>query len=415
MGKGQALVAAKLKRDADMTHEGVNYGNVCATRLYDISLKGTVKALLRVIFFTYDVSMRGEGKALNIYSYRGHNRPDYDYIFDRYCAYYNECQILEFSYKMSLHSLPIRVKALAFWLSRLKHKNHRLLIASVAAEADAFRCLLEKVLNQDKITLVTTFCDAHGIENMAAQIANNRGITTATLQHGQYRFLGKKHENADMEAYANFVSDYLLAWGEITKTEFEKAGVDPRRIVLAGALKPFSYNAYIETDNDNSIFGVVLSGENLSNSNQKMIAIAEEISSKIGMKYFLRFHPKNPQKKYYALTGANCIKEFRVSPSAYPKIVAFSLVHMTGVFVELLSYNSPIFIYKDEHLEKIFELEDATFANLSEFMHCYSDYSRDKKLFREKQHEQYHYFNQENIDANYQSFIRSALESNDDR
>src|SRR3546814_6040446 len=90
----------------------------------------------------------------------------------------------------------------------------------------------------DGRTTVLTFCDAHPHDNLVAQLSSRNGARTITVQHGQYRVLTPVNMSADAEAYANFVSDRLLAWGEATCEEFQRYGISRARMYITGWIRP---------------------------------------------------------------------------------------------------------------------------------------------------------------------------------
>lgn len=261
----------------------------------------------------------------------------------------------------------------------------------------------------EKVKMVGTFCDAHCTDNLATQIAKKYGIKTFTLQHGQYRILRPEYENADAEIYKNFISDLLLAWGEATINEFEKYGIDRKRLSAVGALRNFSFNKKMDTVVNNSVFGVILCADTYVPTNVGMIKIANEIAKTFNMKYFLRFHPRNNidiymkyvEDKLFAGSSSN------IGNEEYAEKVTFSIIHMTGVFVEMLSINSPVFVYNDQYLEDVFRIEEFSFKDVEEFQVLYKKFKNKMEILKDKQYSYYKYFNNcDSLEDNYKNILR---------
>jgi hypothetical protein len=271
---------------------------------------------------------------------------------------------------------------------------------------------IEKCLNIKDYKLLVSFCDAHGIENLLTQIAKDSNVLTATLQHGQYRMLKRETENENVEVYENFISDYLFAWGMKTREEFVKGGIESNRIKLVGALKPFSNNSKMKPHEVKNVFGVVLDGNINHESNLLMIDYANYLAEKHSLKFVLRMHPKNNPNNYipkcksqYLLKTITGIENYE-----YANLVDFSLVHMTGVFVELLSVNSPMLLMHDNYLEEIFMLKDSTFSSRQMLDERYEFLIHNIKEFADMQYLEYRKFNEEgDIETNYKYAVEEIL------
>ncbi len=391
----------KLKQNCNFRINQIDYARVIATRVYNRSMKNTLKEFIRMCVFDYDFRIieKSQSDVLCTYSYRGKGRMDYDDIFDKFCSFVdNRCDKVEFIYRKRVRYIFLKLfYAVKYYFALKRWKvDNPLYVAIVLAQFLRYEAIINKKIVWKKYSLMVSFCDAHGVENMMAQIARNHNVKTATLQHGQYRTLKRQTENADVEAYENFVSDYLLAWGEKTREEFVKGGINRERILLVGALKPFSYNQREENDGILNVFGVVLNGNVYEKNNLRMISYANKLAEKYNLRYVLRLHPQNSEDTYlsqcdsrFLLKKINCTENVD-----YMRMVDFSLVHMSGVFVELLSINSPIFVMNDVFLEDIFKLKGATFSNEDELYSLYKRFRCDSKVFKEEQYGVYRQFNQ---------------------
>jgi len=407
----------KLKICSELLINHINYGRVIATKMYPKGLKYTLCLFVQLLFFNYKFShINNRKNILSVYSYSNNNRKDYDEIMENFRAILGKHDELNLVLKPSFKHFFQKIKSLIN--NYMVYKKHNLEDKLKVAILVSFYSVIEQEINKimiaNKYDLVVTFCDAHHIENLTAQIAMKNNIRTATLQHGQYRFIREGFENGDCEAYENFISDYLLTWGQATVDEFKKFNISEERMLKVGALRKFSNNTFHVKEISTGIFGVILSGETYKESNVSMIELANQIAKEFNMKYILRLHPKNHAVFYEShcdLRYLNTVIQ-NVENIEYIEQVDFSLVHMTGVFVELLSLGTAIFVFTDEYLEDLFKTSGVNICNIDDFRRHYTNFikNKDETLLRLKQ--QYRYFNEGgNIEENYKNAINFIINS----
>ena len=396
-------------------YENVNWIRVIATKAYDFSVKNYIKEALRFFFFSYleKEERQGDGVRVFVYSYRGRKRKDYDEIADHYCEIDNKSDVIEYRFCFSFKKIFRKLRWFFLLYRKYKKKEikHPAFFSLLIAQYVVYFREISKKIMERKYRVVTTFCDTHDIENLFSQIAKSYNKTTVTLQHGQYVFWNR--EIPESEVYKNFVSDYLLAWGRATKEEFKKAGVNENKILCVGALKEFSKNTPLVYNNMKNVFGVILSGNVHKKSNIHLIELANGISKKYKLKYILRLHPQNSECIYKKECDLKYLYRIvkGVENIDYVKQVDFSLVYMTGVFVELLSLNSAILIYEDENLKDLFKLNGFCFSDIKGFEKIYGNFCIRKKEFLKEQYHYYSYFNErKNIKRNYIYAIQKILE-----
>ena len=406
-----AKIVESLKGRRELNINGVDFGRVIAAESYDTSARGYAKNLAKCMLYRFTVSVPEDAVWENtfVYALNFAKRRDYDEIRDTFMKFCPEFTLVNVDRKKDgVLFIPKGFAILGrFFRYLLCGTPQPFMTAVLVTEYNPLRRMLEKSIKWDEVKLFGDFCDAHTSESIATQLAMNGGAKTFTLQHGQYRVLSEGHENADCEAYKNFISDRLLAWGEATRREFEKAGIDGRRIVPCGALKSFSRNRPMPKKENTGVFGVIMCGEAGAETNRNLIKTANGIAAKYGLKYMIRFHPRNPVENYLPLADEKYLSEYvsRIENTAYAEKVDFSLVHMTGVFIEMLSINSPIFIYDDEYLEDVFRIKPFCFNSVESFSEVYDRYSDTDKL-RAEQYPYYTFFNNsENLEENYRSAV----------
>lgn len=405
-------IAEKLKNNERLNINGINFGAVIATEIYDKSIYAIIKHLAKCLFYNFTIEVAGNDKTrLFIYSLTYAGRKDYEEIKNLFLEYCPEYTFVDVNRIRSFKG--IWSKCLSIVRRTIKYAADGIptffLTSVLVTEYEILLRLYLKKIDWDDVKMLGTFCDARCEDNIAAQIGINKCAKTFTLQHGQYRIIKSGYENADAEAYKNFVSDKLLAWGEATRNEFTKFGIEEKRVVPVGALKSFSFNKKLENSVDNGVFGIILCADIYKKTNVEMLRIANILSEKFGMHYIVRFHPRNKHSLY----EQHIKKEFLEGHSSdiknekYVDQVTFSLVHMTGVFVEMLSVGSPIFIFEDEYLGDVFRIKDFCFTSFNDLEVLILKYRNDWNLLMNKQYDVYRYYNS---DGDLRNNYRKALE-----
>ena len=403
----RAIQAFKASNSA--TYNSVNYAHVIAIYLYDASKLGLLKKTIFSLFFTPRILITPKaGKsALFFYSCRKKRRPDYDHIAGYVhktiedIADYAEAEE-SFSLRQffqTLSKIPSSVKlANGFNSSIISRIGAVILIAKFLS---AERKLLS--LLPDRSRLVT-FCDAQPLENFITQLANARAVETITNQHGQYRLLSDLNISPDAEAYENFLSKKMLCWGEATRHEFKRAGFSSERLIVTGWIRKKPQN--LQLKNNTGLFGVMLNGTNASLSNGNLINAANKISEELGMRYLVRIHPADNEKKYIKLTNKNCISICKLKLDEYLTSVEFSIGHMSGAVIEVLDAKAPIYLLDDGLLAEVFRLPGLCHPDTD---HILSFISMDKKAEDFGQARLSKYKKWFNDDFDQQNRIRKAI------
>lgn len=405
----------QIRNHKALTINGINYGRVIAIDLYDTSCKGYLKQLAKCFLFEYTVKFGGESDCVFMYSLSWVKRKDYDEIRDYFLKIFPNFSYLSVDKRKSIRRILAKlVFCLHYWLKFLfGGVKTPFLCAVLVTEYKPLERKMAEAVCFDKRKLAVSFCDARGEDNLFTQLANAGGMKTVTLQHGQYRVLDEKNEKADVEAYKNFISDYLLAWGEVTRREFVKAGICGERVLPVGALKPFSNVPLPPKHKFKGVFGVVLCGEIYMDTNIAMIKLANKLAKKYNLTYFLRMHPKNNGKKYLKYVDKEVLSEisFDVKNDEYVDKVDFSIIHMTGVFVELLGLNSVLFVYEDRYMENLFKIAPYTFSEEKKLSSLYEKLLEDRKKIEKEQYQHYIDFNAGGyIEKNYKNAILRIMQ-----
>ncbi len=404
----------QIRNHRSLIINGINYGRVIAMDLYDTTIKGYIKQLAKCFLFDYQVKQRGESNCVFEYSLNHVKRKDYDGIRDYFMDIFPTFSYISIDKRKSIRGMFFKFfECIARWLKfLLTGVKSPFLCAILVTEYRPLERKLKSEICFEKLKLAVSFCDALGEDNLFTQLVNAGGARTATLQHGQYRVLSEENEKADVEAYKNFISDYLLAWGEVTKREFIKGGIEGKRVIPVGALKAYSVAKVPDKHKLNGVFGVVLCGEIYIDTNIAMIELANKLAEKYNLKYFLRMHPKNNAERYLRHVNKDVLSEhsFNVKNEEYVEKVDFSIIHMTGVFVELLGLNSVLFVYDDKYMEDLFKIEPYTFSEEKKLFLLYEKMINQREKIEKEQYRCYVDFNNGcHLEDNYKNAINMII------
>jgi hypothetical protein len=355
-----------FKEDPRAVSNGINYARVIALYLYDTTGFGWIKKLSFSLFFAPSFRISdGCAKTLLFYSYRSKGRRDYDYIFDRLVSLaspssdHAECRERASLRQMwrTLRRLPEAWPVAAAYPAGLWQRiSAAALVAKYLSIADA----MGKRLLPGRIALVT-FCDAAPHDNLLTQLAKAGGARTVTAQHGQYRLLDESNMSPDAEAYANFVSDHLLAWGPATQTEFGRFGIDAGRLTVVGWIRKWDLPQ--RSSGATRTLGVMLNGENGAESNLALLDVAREIAERLDHRIVVRLHPSFSESSYRRRAGDRCSAVEVIPAPDYLTRVDFSIAHMSGAAIEMLYVESPVYLLDDGRLADVFRHPGLTFED----------------------------------------------------
>jgi len=402
----------RLKNYQVLNTGNINMAKVMAARLYSKGFLDFIKTLLLSLLFESNFIYK-DSKSDFIISknFDSDKRKDYDFIYKKLKDTLIDFNEIIFIKRFKPFYLLLNIKNTIIYYK--KNKSTDILFSErvkISLLENYFNNLLIKLHSfsfNSKVYI--SFCDSYLEENLAAQFFNYNGTLTATLQHGQYRLNNKGYESTDSESYLNLVSDYIFVWGIKTKHEFLKAGVNPEKIIVTGALKPFTQNNKIINHKTIKSFIVFLNGESHVESNYKMILLANEFAELYDFTYVIRPHPMNPLKKYLKKTN------YKFNGLVYKEDQTFNndfaIVHSSGIFLELMSKNFPFFHLLDDYLDSIFRNDYNNFSNITELKCLYESLVLDHSTFIEEMTKDYKLFNIASnfseLDLRYKSAIKS--------
>lgn len=186
---------------------------------------------------------------------------------------------------------------------------------------------------------VVVYYDAMPMDNVPAQFFMSRGGKSATLQHGL--MCASKNVPYYGIWFRCFVSDYFLAWNNLTKEEAIKDGVPGDKIRVCGIAK--CINACKVLSPHNKILGVLLDGYDFIN--KRLIEVSTDYCRVNGFKYVLRYHPNYKGNEYDNVIDKELyIGEFNGSLYDYAMSVEFTLMGNSTALMELLYMGHPTYV-----------------------------------------------------------------------
>lgn len=222
--------------------------------------------------------------------------------------------------------------------------------------------LLEKQLQYisiEKYNLLVLFLDTVLIESYVRECFRQQGITTSTLQHGQFRAArGKETCLTDwsIELEDSGV-DYFLAWNQFTVDEAHKTQNTTTNFIPLGIPSFIGQEPGKWINPDNNIFGVVLGHPINNDENVEMIQIANKIAKSTGYSYVLKYHPHFNGDEYDSIIDNSAylsnVKK-GIGMKDYANQVEFSVIGNTSVMIEMAFMGHPIVHYVKDPKKDIY-------------------------------------------------------------
>ncbi len=262
-----------------------------------------------------------------------------------------------------------------------------------------------------KYGLMTQFFDGSEHENLFAQYCKMRGIITVTLQHGQPIFTSNEHDRWNQTMLLNFTSDYVIVPGEFSKKQYELAGVASGHIKLLGSLRELKKVQKKNYD----VFLVLLdcpAYEWAVESNKEMLRLACSIAEKFNIKFRVKCHPQDSPCIYaeYVSEYGEILDNTVVIDKALEN-VDFTIIHISGAYLDALAYGVKSFCYTNEIPHKLIEFEQDRFREVKELEQKVGDWYcnslQDKEKYFSEVRE--HYLYPDGSANRHKEFIDSLL------
>jgi hypothetical protein len=215
------------------------------------------------------------------------------------------------------------------------------------------------------------FCDTHLDDMLAVQYCKNKGILTATLQHGHMGDV-KKVSQAGFDSSVHMrysISDFFLTFGKYSKDLLLKNGISGNKIVCLGMMNHIGLQRCEKLPNKTlNVFGVLLNWELSKEGNKKMILLANKLALRFNMKYKIKFHPSNCRTEYKEFIDENYYIEETsdVTINDFIKEIQFGIVSKSTVVLDLVYGLVPFIKYTYD--------DNDMFSSITEFnANCYGE------------------------------------------
>lgn len=249
------------------------------------------------------------------------------------------------------HSLLLLLLYIPSWCFSLKGKSLTLYekIVTIWALCTIYRNNRTfPHVDLEKYNMVCVHCDCVIFDSYISLLAQQNGIKTSTLQHGQFN---SRKENTIVNCgleFRAFVSDYFLCWNKFTRDEAIKSGIKEEQLPILGIVSNIGKGKVVSVNPKNNIFGVVLSHPTWESENIEMIKAANILAKSIGYKYFLKLHPRYSETYFDNIVDHeffNGIVQKGIDILNYTNSVELSIVGSSTVFIEMLYYQHPTIRY----------------------------------------------------------------------
>ena len=239
--------------------------------------------------------------------------------------------------------------------------KQRLYIMGLMGQCRSWLAYFRNAIKNNPPALVTTFCDAHMLDNITVQYCRKKGIPTATLQHALFFYNNELFQSS----FELMVSDKILVWGEQSATAAQLYGIHSDKIYVAGPLSTVSGSHRVP---DTKTFGVVLSGGSDS-MNNALVAIANETAKILGCRYVIRPHPNNDVKNTYG-SDNECLESVNDNSQSlefFTQQVGFILcVSGTTALFEMMRMGAVVFKFNYPYKQSFPEQGELSFSTTNE-------------------------------------------------
>jgi len=299
---------------------------------------GMIRFFLRQLLWRRE-SFRTEvtaNNAIDFLFFKSLQRPDYDRLF-----------------QSAMQSVPNGKRVLSIdilspqadfnWRAMFQFAMHirqllRLVVDLGAFEGFYFYCnsirysTLIASLRKFKPQMAVVFADMQPIDNAIAQSFKQRGIKTATLQHGLYVDYGNA-ETINRANYENVVCDYFLAWGERTAELILQH--HPTTVTVNCGHPALEATRHEPGQGGN--FFVFLDQKIFAKENQRLLDIAAAFAEATGWVGHVGVHPRDSLSQYRIASDL-------LNNASHPwKSCSFAIGHSSSIVYQALRAGLVVF------------------------------------------------------------------------
>ncbi|MEQ9876044.1 hypothetical protein ABRP91_19645 [Pectobacterium brasiliense] len=228
--------------------------------------------------------------------------------------------------------------------------------------------LLNKYPKEWKYNKYCSFCSALPLEAILSNYFKLNGITTYTLQHALYSYTTVP--KVDDIIFDNMISDYILCWGEHTKNDFLRYGVNLDKIKICGYpninkdIYPYIWNEKIRI-----LF--LCASPKYEKENIEIMNIMQACSKNKNIDVTVKPHPHLDQGKYKNLSkyyGFNFYSAGTLKEALHSKNFDIAISYNSTTYYDAYMGNIISLKYKNERDEITFNILDDAFSSEEEFL-----------------------------------------------
>ena len=280
------------------------------------------------------------------------------------CASYNEALELGHKFYFSFSTIVNFIKSL--WILRgagLTFVQKWKLSVHATYYCNTIDLLEKRNLCPQKFLCM---CHGFGIDNLLTQYFKLKKIPTYSLQEGIY-FLFGDNPPLDSILYENFETDNLLCWGQYTKDEYMKYGIEGKRLLVSGYPKDLSLSEVVIKPPLRKCL-VLLARDSFNSSNLNLIDILSEFTKDFDFE--LKLHPSCDFETYSKLALENGMSILSLDKSINDCLnnidYDFAIAVNTTVYYESLIKGLPCLRFHDDAFILMAGLDDV-FTNSQQF------------------------------------------------
>lgn len=304
-------------------------------------LYSDIACMVKKPVYTFDT--KASSSIMLFYGMSPASRLDHLRSFDQVAALAQPCDIQrpttmhgEFSFMYALKSIPMIFASIPFTIRHGWGIRDWLCLLSHWLQVCHFKEFVNN-LNFAKYQLIVVYFDANSCSSALVQIAKQKGCDTATLMHGIFNAPKEHPQNIDETGFSFTAStaNHFLAWNQFSKDEAMKSGIAEHKIHIVGIPK-FIGREVPPQGVPTNCFGVILGWIDNDVENKNLINIANIVAKKLGLKYYLRYHPSFLGNEYANIVTADYQGNLKGSIEEYISQTDFSIVGNSSMIIELL-------------------------------------------------------------------------------
>jgi hypothetical protein len=251
-------------------------------------------------------------------------------------------------------------------------RNQRLHIASLLANTlnniDSAEAGIETLAEK-----YVSFCSVMCLENLLTQYFNKRNVPTYDLQHGATRIYEKNF--IDAVEYSNIVAGYHLTWGEYSRDELIRYGLDEKNIIAAGYPREKTRRSLRQPQQKNCI--VFLSRRDFDKENEQVIQILAHFNAthQNSFSFSFKLHPSLNRRKYsqllqevHAQAGFRLLgNQVTLQDVLNSSNTDFCITVNTSCYFECYMWGIPTLRFYSEQFDLEYPIADDLFSTREEF------------------------------------------------